>query len=127
MLVIKELLDHGFEFIGYSDLHYRADDELKNVIDSLTAGQFSEGDGGLFKPIVDSLLRDDHYMLLTDYASYIECSERAGRAYRDPENWTRMSILNTARCGFFSSDRSMRQYSDEIWNVDALKPAYSLG
>jgi starch phosphorylase len=109
---------------GYDPMDlYRADDELKNVIDSLAAGQFSEGDGELFKPIVESLLRDDEYMLLADYASYVECSERAARAYRDPEDWTRMSILNTARCGFFSSDRSMRQYSDEIWNVDALKPA----
>jgi len=109
---------------GYDPMdHYRADDELKSVIDSMAAGQFSDGDGELFKPIVESLLRHDEYMLLADYASYIECSERAARAYRDPEAWTRMSILNTARCGFFSSDRSMRQYSDEIWNVDALMPA----
>ena len=107
---------------GYDPMdRYRADDELKNVIDSLAAGQFSEGDAELFKPIVESLLRDDEYMLLADYASYVECSERAARAYGDPEAWTRMSILNTARCGFFSSDRTMRQYSDEIWNVDAVE------
>jgi starch phosphorylase len=107
---------------GYDPMdRYRADDELKGVIDSMAAGQFSDGDGDLFKPIVESLLRHDEYMLLADYASYIECSERAARAYGDPEAWTRMSILNTARCGFFSSDRSMRQYADEIWNVDAVK------
>ena len=113
---------------GYDPMDcYRADDELKSVIDSMAAGQFSDGDGDLFKPIVESLLRHDEYMLLADYASYIECSERAARAYRDPEAWTRMSILNTARCGFFSSDRTMRQYSDDIWSVDALKPTSGRG
>ena len=105
----------------------RADDELRTVIDSLATGQFSEGDAGLFKPIVESLLHGDEYMLLADYASYVECSERAARAYLDPENWTRMSILNTARCGFFSSDRSMRQYSDEIWKIDAVRPTPTSG
>jgi starch phosphorylase len=100
---------------------YRVDEELKRVIDSMASGEFSDGDAEVFKPIVESLLHHDEYMLLADYASYVECSERAARVYRDPEAWTRMSILNTARCGFFSSDRTIRQYSDEIWKVAAVE------
>jgi starch phosphorylase len=97
--------------------YYEADPELKNVIDSIASGQFSRGDPELFKPIVDSLLHHDEYLLLVDYASYVDCCERAAEAYRDQNQWTRMSILNAARCGFFSSDRSMRQYCEEIWQV----------
>ena len=59
--------------------------------------------------------------MLADYASYIECSEQAATAYLDRDHWTRMSILNTARCGFFSSDRTIRQYCEEIWKVQPLK------
>ncbi len=62
----------------------------------------------------------DPYLLLVDYPSYIQCSEQAAEAYQDQDRWTRMSILNVARCGFFSSDRSMRQYCDEIWKVQPV-------
>ena len=96
---------------------YEADSELRDVIDSIAAGDFSPGDRELFKPIVDSLLKRDEYLLLVDYPAFIQCCEQAAEAYRDQEYWTRMSILNVARCGFFSSDRAMRQYCDEIWNV----------
>jgi starch phosphorylase len=96
---------------------YAQDDQLRDAIDAIAAGEFSSGDKMLFRPIVDSLLDSDEYLLLYDYASYIACCEQATDAYRDQERWARMSILNTARCGFFSSDRSMRQYCDEIWQV----------
>jgi starch phosphorylase len=69
---------------------------------------------------VESLLHHDPYLVLADYRSYVDCSERAARAYADPDAWTRMSILNTARCGFFSSDRTIRDYCNEIWDVKPL-------
>jgi starch phosphorylase len=97
--------------------YYESDAELRGVIDSIAGGEFSDGDAELFKPIVESLLHHDEYLLLADYASYIDCCERAARAYSDEERWTRMSILNVARCGFFSSDRTIQQYCDEIWHV----------
>jgi starch phosphorylase len=75
----------------------------------------------LFKPIVDSLLYYDTYLLLADYQSYVDCQEQAAEAYRDTDAWTRMSILNTARCGYFSSDRSMRQYCEGIWKVEPVE------
>ena len=71
--------------------------------------------------LVDSLLYDDSYMLLADYASYIECQERVDQAYRDREQWTRSSILNVARGGKFSSDRAIREYCEEIWDVRPIK------
>jgi len=103
---------------SYSPLdYYHRDAELKRAIDSIADGQFSDGDTKVYRPIVDSLLGKDEYLLLADYASYVDCQERAAQAYRDQEAWTRMSILNTARCGFFSSDRTIRQYCEDIWKV----------
>jgi starch phosphorylase len=106
---------------GYDPMDcYHRNPELKSVIDAIAAGEFSGGDTEMFRPIVDSLLLHDPYLLLADFQSYVECSERAARAYEDVEHWTRMSILNTARCGFFSSDRSMREYCAEIWKVEPV-------
>ncbi len=97
--------------------YYDRDPQLKRAIDAIAVGAFSQGDRDIFRPIVDSLLGEDPYMLCADYHAYIDCQDTAARAYRDPEAWTRMSILNTARCGFFSSDRAMRQYLDDIWHA----------
>jgi starch phosphorylase len=106
---------------GYHPLDtYFSNPELKAAVDSISLGVFSHGDKELFKPIVDSLLHHDEYLVCADYQSYIECQETAAQAYRDQEQWTRMSILNAARCSFFSSDRSMRQYSSGIWGVEPL-------
>jgi starch phosphorylase len=69
---------------------------------------------------VDALLYHDDYLVMPDYPEYVACCERAAEAYRDQDRWTRMSILNAARCGFFSSDRSMRQYCDDIWKVSPI-------
>ncbi len=104
----------------YPRQYYEANHDLKNVIDSLTSGQFSAGDQRLFRPLVDSLLVQDEYLLLADFQSYVDCCEQAAGAYADQDRWTRMSILNTARCGFFSSDRSMRDYCDQIWRVSPV-------
>jgi starch phosphorylase len=106
---------------GYRPMDvYAAEPELKRVIDSLTSGVWT-ADRELFKPIADSLLYHDEFMLLADYASYVECQARAAQAYLDKERWTRMSILNTARCGFFSADRTIAQYCEEIWDVEPVR------
>jgi starch phosphorylase len=93
------------------------------VIDAIADGVFSKGDRAMFKPIVDDLLGSDPYMLLADYRSYVECQEEVARAWRDPERWTRSSILNVARMGRFSSDRSVREYCRRIWHVQPVSIA----
>jgi len=95
--------------------------ELKAVLGLLQDGSFSHGDESLFRPIVDNLLHHDPYMLLADFQSYAECQEQVGQAYRDREHWSRMSILNTARSGLFSSDRTIAEYCKEIWRVEPVK------
>jgi starch phosphorylase len=107
---------------GYNPrAYYNENEALRDVLDRIAAGEYSNGDRDLFRPIVESLLGHDEYLLLADYASYIECHDRAAEAYRDTQSWIRMSILNTARCGFFSSDRTMQQYCAEIWQVKPVK------
>jgi starch phosphorylase len=69
---------------------------------------------------VESLLNRDDYMLLADYQSYMDCQQRVSEAFHDRKNWTRMSILNSARVGRFSSDRSIREYCRDIWNVSPI-------
>jgi starch phosphorylase len=91
--------------------------ELKAVIDLIASGLFSRGDRGVFQPLVDNLVWHDPYLLLADYAAYIDCQDRVGTAYRDSERWTRMSILNVARMGKFSSDRTIAEYCRDIWRV----------
>ena len=107
--------------LGYQPRKHLAESgELGAALAQIASGRFSSGDASLFRPIVDSLLGDDPYMLLADYRSYVEAQDRVEQAYRDPDRWTRMSILNVARCGFFSSDRSIREYCDDIWNVGPI-------
>lgn len=100
--------------------YYQNNDELKQVIDLITSGYFSHGDRELFRPIVDNLLSYDPFLLLADFQSYIDCQDRVGQKYRDKEQWSRMSILNTSRSGKFSSDRAIKEYCDEIWQVSPL-------
>ncbi|CAB5089622.1 Glycogen phosphorylase (EC [Olavius algarvensis associated proteobacterium Delta 3] len=96
---------------------YHADPALKAAIDAVWSGHFSKEQPDLFKSITDSLLYRDNYLVLADFASYRECQQRVDEAFRDVAHWTRMSILNVARMGKFSSDRAIRQYCDEIWKV----------
>ena len=100
---------------------YRGNDELRAVIDLVGDGHFSRGDRDLFRPLVDSLLNGDAYRLLADFPSYVDCQGQVSAAYRDPERWTRMSVLNVARMGKFSSDRSIREYCEQIWRVEPVK------
>jgi len=107
---------------GYSpDTYYRNDTELQAAIDALTSGAFSNGDREAFAPVTTSLLEWDEYMVLADYRPYIDCHDHAaGPAWADQDRWTRMSILNTARSGFFSSDRTVRDYCRDIWHAEPV-------
>ena len=96
---------------------YESNEHLREVLDSLISGDFSHGDKSLFQPLVNSLLTRDDYMLLADYQSYVDCQDTASKAYSNKDAWTRMSILNVARIGKFSSDRSIRDYSADIWKT----------
>jgi starch phosphorylase len=100
--------------------YYEANPHLREVLDQLRAGVFSGGDTNLFKPLVDALLDHDPYMLLADYQAYVNCQDQVDMAYRDPQRWTRMTILNVARIGKFSSDRAIREYCQDIWQVRPL-------
>jgi len=96
---------------------YESNPELRDAIDLIEGGLFSKGDRDLFRPLVESLLTRDDYMLLADYQAYVDCQEQVSAAYGDERSWTRMSILNAARVGRFSSDRSIREYCRHIWNL----------
>jgi starch phosphorylase len=101
---------------------YESNPELREALDLISSGFFSDSDRGLFQPLVDSLLTRDDYMLLADYQAYVECQQRVSHAYSDLNAWTRMSILNSARVGRFSSDRSIREYCRDIWKVRPIVP-----
>jgi starch phosphorylase len=96
---------------------YQDNAELRSAIDLINSGVFAHGDAELFRPLTDSLLDHDPYFLLADYASYVDCQEAVDHAYRDHNHWVSMSILNVARIGKFSSDRSIRDYCHGIWKV----------
>ena len=98
--------------------HYHGNPELKQVLDMIGSGYFSPDEPDRFQPIVDALLRyGDHYLLLADYASYVACQDRVGKLYQQQDKWIRTAILNVAGMGKFSSDRTIRQYAEQIWHV----------
>jgi starch phosphorylase len=100
--------------------YYEALPPLREAIDQLADGHFSGGDRRLFQPLVDSLLQNDPFLLLADFESYVAKQDEVGRAYADADRWARMSILNVARSGKFSSDRSIQEYCDDIWKVKPI-------
>jgi len=99
---------------------YEGNAELREALDLVGAGAFSPGDRDLFRPLVSSLLDRDDYMLLADYPLYAACQAEVGRAWQAPEAWTRMSILNVARMGTFSSDRAVEEYCRDIWRAEPV-------
>jgi starch phosphorylase len=106
---------------GYRPMdYYNANQGLKDVIDLIRSGFFSRGDPELFRPLIDGLLYQDPYLLLADFQSYIDCQNKVSEVYRDTDRWTRMSILNTARSGKFSSDRTIREYCSDIWRAKSV-------
>ncbi|ACV35949.1 glycogen/starch/alpha-glucan phosphorylase [Accumulibacter sp.] len=108
--------------LGYRPrTYYETNPHLREVIDLIDSGFFTKGDRDVFRPMIDHLLNHDEYMLLADFQSYIDCQARVSAAYLDREHWSRMSILNVARSGFFSSDRAIREYCEEIWKVKPVR------
>jgi starch phosphorylase len=103
---------------GYRPASYvEGNPQLAEAIHLIASGHFSHGDTEVFRPLVDNLCHHDPFLVLADYAEYVACQDKVTAAWKDPEQWTRMSILNTARAGKFSSDRAIREYCDEIWKV----------
>ncbi len=105
---------------------YQNNDELKLAIDQISSGYFSHLDESIFKELVSNLLHQDPFLVLADYESYIACQEKVSDAFKDKSSWAKMSILNTARMGKFSSDRSIQEYCNDIWNVKSV-PVYLNG
>jgi len=98
---------------------YENNPEVRDIIDSIAGGAFSNGDTELFRPLVNDLLSEnDPYLLLLDLESYLQCQQLVGRVYADQPTWVKRSILNVARMGKFSSDRTIKEYAEEIWGVE---------
>ena len=100
--------------------YYQGDHELKTVIDLINSGLFSHGDPTLFRPLTDHLVNHDTFMALADYRAYVDCQQQVSKAWADKGHWDHMSILNVARMGKFSSDRSIRDYAERIWHIKPL-------
>lgn len=93
------------------------DNELKEVLDLISSGYFSPREPKLFHPLIDHLWQRDEYFLCADYRSYVDCQKRVSDVYKDLAKWTKMSILNVARIGKFSSDRAILEYCNDIWKI----------
>ena len=113
---VAELQDAGYVSAKY----YESNASLRGAIDLIASGAFSGGNRGTFESVVSDLLWHDRFLVLADYQSYIDAQERLESAYADQEAWSRSAILNVARTGFFSSDRSIRDYLDRIWHTPAV-------
>ena len=113
---IRELKAQGYR----PRERYESDPVLRRVLDLIASGHFSGGDRALFQPLVDSLLERDEYLVLEDFASYLERQAEVDIAYHEPDRWARMSILTSARMGRFSSDRAISEYCREIWRVEPV-------
>ena len=101
--------------------YYAHNERLREVIDFIASGELGRGDAELFRPIVENLLGDDPFLLLADYQAYIDAQEKVSALWRDQTAWTRASILNTARMGKFSSDRSIRDYCERVWKIEPAR------
>jgi starch phosphorylase len=113
---VEQVKRNGYRPSDYID----GNDELSSVLDLIANGQFSHGDTEVFKPLVDNLRYDDPFLVVADYASYVDCQDKVAAAWQDSDAWSRMSILNAARSGKFSSDRAIAEYCDDIWNVSPV-------
>jgi glycogen phosphorylase len=96
------------------------DAELRHALDLIDSGLFSHGDRQLFAPLIGNLRGQDPYLVCADYSAYLDCQDNACARFLDTEHWIRMSILNVARIGRFSSDRAIREYAEEIWRTQAV-------
>jgi starch phosphorylase len=109
---IEELRSRGHSPSPYIEV----DEDLRRAIEVIASGEL-DGHSGAFRPIVDALLGEDRYFLCADFTKYAECQRRVSEVYANPDEWWRKSVLNVAGMGKFSSDRTTKQYADEIWNA----------
>ena len=96
------------------------DDISAEALELILQGVFTHGDTEVLRPVVDNLIHHDPFLVLADYRSYVDCQAKVSAAWQDDDTWSRMSIINAARSGKFSSDRAIAEYCDEIWNVGAM-------
>ena len=114
---VEQVRKNGYDPRSYLD----KSPELKKVMDLIGSGFFSPENPTLFRPIYDALMNHDEYLLLADFDAYVECQDKVAETYRDQERWTKMAILNVARMGKFSSDRTIQEYSKDIWKIKPVK------
>jgi starch phosphorylase len=115
---VEEVKHRGYRPSDY----YEQNSVLREIFDFIGSGALSRGDRELFRPIVENLLNHDPFLLLADYQAYIDAQERVSALWRNPQAWTRLSILNASRMGKFSSDRSIRDYCERVWKIQPRKP-----
>ena len=113
---VTQTLERGYQPGAY----YESDPVLRQALDALASGQYSRGDDAEFANVVDALLNHDPFLVLADFGGYVAAQEQVDLAYQDQDAWSRSAILNVARCGFFSSDRSIKDYLDRIWHAPAV-------
>ncbi len=99
---------------------YNSDEELRRVIDQLVDGTYANGNTEQYRELYNSLLNKDTYFILKDFRAYAEAQKKVGEAYTDREKWSRMALLQTASCGKFSSDRTIREYANDIWGLEPI-------
>ncbi|GIG28424.1 glycogen/starch/alpha-glucan phosphorylase [Cellulomonas marina] len=112
---VAEIVEKGYRPTSF----YESNATLRHALDLIASGAFSDGDRRTFEPIVSNLLYEDRFLVLADFQAYLDAQLVVERAYADPDAWARSAVLNVARSGFFSSDRSMRDYLDRIWHAEA--------
>ncbi len=115
---VAEVVERGYHPSAY----YETNLDLRNALDLIASGAFSGGDRAVFEPIVSNLLNEDRFLALADFQAYVDAQARVDAAYADTDDWTRRAVLNVARGGFFSSDRSMRDYIERIWHTYPVLP-----
>lgn len=99
---------------------YEYDNRIKRIMNSLVDGTFAPEYPDIFRDIYNSIIGRDEYFVLEDFASYVDIQEKVSQAYKDKDNWAKMAVINTAKSGKFSSDRTIREYASEIWNIKPL-------
>jgi starch phosphorylase len=123
------LFGHRVEDLAAMKEHYNpqsiidGDEDLRKVMNLLESGHFNIDEPGIFNDLIDTLKdRHDPWFTLADFRDYIDTQQRAADCYRDRQQWIKMSIMNTACCGMFSSDRTIEEYNNDIWKLDQIKP-----
>ena len=115
---VEELRRSGYKPREY----YEQDEELHQALTQIGTGVFSPAEPGRYRDLLDSLINfGDHYQVLADYRSYVDCQDRVDELYQHPEEWAYKAMLNIANMGYFSSDRTIQEYAKYIWHIDPVR------